>query len=289
MESAIPVLLEGSTVYVLVEPADHTAMGKALALADAHEATQLHLIVDAQGGVNARRAAGIAMDITVWQISGTGLRPAQPAPVPEQGSPDVPLELVAEFHAAGLDVATEHGVVRGEVLGLEVSRIAGEPARIEVGVGVYDQEAFSVIHAEAPTSESLARVRDDVLRYRRAGADSHPFNRLVRERWLRALAVADPAAMGLDELAPIPSIVERGGLTEARPCSALGADAHGQVLVVFSAGMDLDLIPTAAELALHHSPDRISLVVAEQDRHPVNRRLAQMLEWPATFADAADL
>jgi hypothetical protein len=281
--------VESSTAHVLIDPADHTALGKALAIADSEGADGLHLIVDANETIAARRAGGFAADIHVWRLEGRSLVEARPAPMPDETVPDVPLEMLGELRAAELDVATEHGIVRGEVLGLEVARIAADPPTLNIGVGIYDQEAFAVINAGQATNVSLARVRDEVLSKRRPGADSHPFNRLVRERWLRALAVRDPSSVGVEELLPVAPLVERGGLKEVRPCAALGHDGAEPVLVVFSSGIDLDLIPTAAELAVHHQPQRIVLAVAERDRHPVTGRMAALLAWPMTFVAPANL
>jgi hypothetical protein len=50
------------------------------------------------------------------------------------------------------------------------------------------------------------------------------------------------------------------------------------VVVVCSVGVDLDLVPTAADSRLIHQPDAgLLLVVPEGDDVPVNRRLAASL------------
>ena len=63
----------------------------------------------------------------------------------------------------------EHGVVTGEVRGLEVCRVVDDPhtgaVRLEVGVGAHDREAFTIMHGDVPTVDALAGV---VARRRRA-------------------------------------------------------------------------------------------------------------------------
>ncbi len=54
---------------------------------------------------------------------------------------------------AGVEVVVEHGVIRGEVRGLEVARVGGRRRRrrpLEVGVGRHDREAFAMVHGDLP-------------------------------------------------------------------------------------------------------------------------------------------
>ena len=74
------------------------------------------------------------------------------------------LRFVDDIVAAGASVVVEHGVVTGEVRGLEVCRVVdvadGETTgvRLEVGVGAHDREAFAIIHGDVPTRDALAGV-----------------------------------------------------------------------------------------------------------------------------------
>jgi hypothetical protein len=53
-------------------------------------------------------------------------------------------------------------------------------------------------------------------------------------------------------------------------------------VAVASTGIDLDLLPTAADLRLAHAPSaRLVVVVPERDAHPVTRALASSLVDPA--------
>jgi hypothetical protein len=53
------------------------------------------------------------------------------------------------------------------------------------------------------------------------------------------------------------------------------------VLVVCSVGVDLDLVPTTADLILREHPDRVVLVTPGRDQLPVQRALAERLAVPA--------
>ena len=54
----------------------------------------------------------------------------------------------------------EHGVLLGEVDGLEVCRVVlvDGVAHLEVGVGRHDREAFALMHGDVPPAEALVGV-----------------------------------------------------------------------------------------------------------------------------------
>jgi hypothetical protein len=153
-----------------------------------------------------------------------------------------------------------------------------------VGIGAHDREAFRLVHGDGPVDAALAQVVTEVAAHRRPGAPPHALNRLARERALRHRLVDDPSLVGLTSLVPAPPPVPRTNLADAVPCAALGTDGSGEpAVVVCSAGIDLDLVPFAAdardELA---GPDaRLVLAVPEGDDHPVTRGLAARLAVPA--------
>jgi len=179
------------------------------------------------------------------------------------------------------------------VLGLEVCRAivdddpisSGEPgARLDVGIGEHDREAFRLVHGDGPVDAALAQVVTEVAAHRRPGAPPHALNRLARERALRRRLVAEPSLVGLRSLTPAPPPVARTNLSDAVPCVALGTDGSGTpVVVVCSAGIDLDLVPFAADArdALAGSDVRLLLAVPDGDDHPVTRELAARLAVPA--------
>ncbi len=282
-------LVEGDTGWVLADDQPHRILGGGLAWARSQGVGDLHLLVDdaAAAGVVARRAAAFRAAPTVWRVDGRALHAAEPAPYPQRApAPAGADDLVALLEDSGVTVVVEHGVVAGEVLGLEIARVVvgeDDEARLEVGVGRHDREAFTMIHGRLPTADALASVVDAVLAQRRPDASPHPLNRLAAERWLRALLIERPEVVGAASLAPVDPPLPRDNVKDAAPAAALGVDEHGApVLVVCSAGIDLDLVPTAADARQWHAPDaRLVLVVPERDAHPVTLDLAAALAEPA--------
>lgn len=279
--------LDGSTGWVLLGADADTSLGGALAWARRAGVDGLHIVVDRleAAGLLARRAALFASPPTVWRADGADLVAAAPDPAPVPlPAPDAP-ELVAMFEAAGLDVVVEDGVVLGEVLGLEVARIEHGPdgPTLAVGVGRFDREATEMTHAHLAPADRVARVVDIVARYRAPGAPPHPLNQLVPERWLRSALVADPGRIGLAELHPMPSVVARTSLLGRGVASAVGTDTDGAAVVVTcTTGVDLDLVPSAADDRAALAPDaRLVLVVPARDALPVTADLAAALAQPA--------
>jgi hypothetical protein len=279
----------------------------ALTWARRHSVMELHLVASDDGvgaRVLARRAAVWADPPQVWLAAGRDLHPV------EAGAPPAPIEppaaarvWVAPLVAAGAEVVVEHGVIAGEVRGLEVARIILSPStsgsllavadgqwQVAVGVGHHDREARDEMRPDEPLTASLDRVVGLVRRLRVGGAPRHPANTLARERWLRAVLVAHPGLVGAASLYSIPPPQPRLDLRLPAPAVAAGLDPHGLPLVVAaSVGVDLDLVPTAAEARLLWdlarplgTPQaRLVLVVPEGDDYPVTRDLAAALAAPA--------
>ncbi len=251
------------------------------------QVTELHLIVPDADGLLARRAAQFQVPPRIWRVDGRSLRQANAAPLPEPEPLDDEIaELARVIAAAGAAPVVEHGVLVGEVEGLEVARAVrtDEGVRLEVGVGRHDREAFQLLHGDMPKAEALAAVIRTVQEHRRAGAEPHPLNRLAAERWLRASLIADPTKVGATALLPLSPPIPRTNLKEPVPASAVGTDGDGtDLLVVCSVGIDLDLVPTAADVRLAAAIAGATLVLAvpERDDHPVTRALAAMLTEPA--------
>ena len=145
--------------------------------------TSLHVLVE-----DARRRArppggGVrrAPDGLVGRRAAT-LHPVEPEPLPAGAAAARPARSSwrPRIVGAGADVVVEHGVVTGEVLGLEVARVVEHDGgvRLEVGVGRHDREAFALLHGEVPTAEALAAVVGAVrtrphARRRRPPAQAH--------------------------------------------------------------------------------------------------------------------
>jgi hypothetical protein len=291
-------LVHEGAAWVLLEAEPERRLGAALAWALRAGATSLHVIAETATGVLARRAEAFAFPITVWHAQERSLWPAvgepltAPPPPPEHHRAFI--ELIV---AGGAEPVEEHGVLAGEVRGLEVCRVVDDPylgtTRLEVGVGAHDREAFTMLHGDVPTDESLARVVEAVAEHRRPDAAPHPLNRLARERLIRSQVIDDPSIVGAASLSACPPPVPRPNLKDPVPCVAAGVDASGSpVVVVCSAGVDLDLLPYAADARAAHdgagsgvsgSGSRLVIVTPSRDRLPVVDEIADLLRQPATF------
>ena len=301
LSPAVPSVLPGgaallstpsSRAWVLIDDGVVARFGAAMAWADRQGVTTVDVIVDGSPsapGIIARRAAAFAGPPSVWAVDGTDLSPVEAAEaVPAEpglldpGADGAALARLLAEH--DLEVVHEHGVLRGEVLGLEVARTVG--GRLEVGVGRHDRSA----RAEMRPGEDLGAALDDAARavraLRRPGAPPHPANTLARSRWLRAVMSRDPQRYGLAALEAVAPPLPWFDLPEAGPAPAVGATEAGQpVVVVCSVGVDLDLVPTAADCRLlyggEHAEPALWLVVPEGDDLPVTRALAGRLVPPA--------
>lgn len=274
--------------WVLLDERPRRAVGRALAWADGNGVTHTDLLVETAAGDVARIASHFATPPAVWQVDGNQLTPAEAAALPPVAEPpESALDLVVLLREAGLDIVIEHGEVRGEVLGLEVARVVEDGdggSRIEVGVGRHDREAFALVHGDLPTTDALRTVVDSVRRHRSPAASGHPLGRLAAERWLRTVVIADPAVVGANHLEPAEPVVARDNIKDLAPAVAVGTTVDGRDLVVAcSVGIDLDLVPAAADARARHAPAaELRLVVPARDDHPVTRRLASALRMPAT-------
>jgi hypothetical protein len=278
-------------LWVLVDDRPALGLGPALVLEDRLHAQTLHVVADAATGLLARRAGAFDPAPSVWQTRDRSLDVAAPDPVPQPrpaaSSPDLAALLVDH----DLEVVVEGGLVRGEVLGLEVARVVTEVTSdgtrvdeptLEVGVGKADREMTAMLHGSLGPVDQLARVVGIVRAERRAGAPPHPLNRLVPERWLRALLVADPARIGLDSLRPADPALARPGLRERSVAVALGERGGETVVVACSVGVDLDFVPAAADARLALAPNAaLLLAVPERDAVAATHALAARLARPA--------
>jgi hypothetical protein len=286
-------LVRDGEAWVLADERPERALGPALAWADQQGAAALHLLAEGDHvGVLARRARFFASPTPeVLRVDGRALVPVEPASfTPPGGVLDARFApFYGLMEGAGVTPVLEHGVLTGEAGGLEVCRAVIDPdldvARLEVGIGAHDREAFALLHGDVPTDEALATVAHQIAAHRRPGAEPHPLNRIAPERLLRHLLVLDPAPIGLVSLAPAPPPVPRPRLQDVAPCAAIGVDPDGgAVVVVCSTGVDLDVVPWAADaraaLGLPDAP--LLVVVPGRDALPVTLRLAARLVRPAT-------
>ncbi|MET0145600.1 MAG: hypothetical protein ABW328_12570 [Ilumatobacteraceae bacterium] len=287
-------LVESDTAWVLLEDAPDHGLGAAVAWAVRHGATRVQVLAGRDTGLLARRAAGLRIPVTVWHVEGRSLLPAvvEPPVIAPAARPEH-LTLIPTIVVAGATPVVEHGVVTGEVRGLEVCRVVDDPhggaVRLEVGVGAHDREAFAIIHGDVPTPDALAGVVQAVADHRRPDAPAHPLHRLAPERLLRWQVEQDPSALGLATLVPIPPPVPRPNVKDRVPCSAIGRRDDGRrVLVVCSVGVDLDLVPYAIDARLSALQEdtgpgaegvgEVWLVMPPRDLVPVTVELAALAE-----------
>lgn len=285
--------------WVLLDSSPLASLGPVLVWAERRGVTELHLVVDGDASVVARRTALFRDPPTVWSVAGASLEPAVPAPAPTFPPAPAAPALAELLVDADLEVVVEDGIVRGEVLGLEVARIvhgtttAGMPIEepaLEVGVGHADREMTALVHAGLSPVAQLARVAEIVREHRRVGAPRHPLNELAPERWLRARLVEDPARIGLATLRPAPPAVPRPNLRDPSIAMAVGTHADGtDVVVACSVGVRLDLVPAAADARAALAPAaRLLLVLPARDAHPVTRALGARLLAPAELVPVPD-
>jgi hypothetical protein len=285
-------LVDAGRAYVLLVQSAPSPMAAALSWGARNGAHEFHVIVDAPDPLLAVQARGLEPTPMMWQAVGTDLieMEALALPEPVDPAPSVAAQIPL-LEAAGCAVVVEHGVVIGEVLGLEVARVALEAdgsSTVRVGVGLYDQEAHALVHARSSVEERLQQVTSEVGSHRHSGAGPHPLNRVARERWLRSVAFTDPSLLGLKTLENVPPLVPRGGIHEQRPVAARGTRDTDLVLAVFSTGIDLDLVPAAAAHLAQVPVDEVLLVLPARDHHAIIDSMASHLSAPARLVAIAD-
>ena len=220
--------------------------------------TALHVLAERATGLLARRAAAFTVP-----IDGVARRRAPVAPgrgravAPAAGAVTrAPRAGRRVIEAGGAVPVVEHGVVTGEVRGLEVCRVVDDPftgaVRLEVGVGAHDREAFAIMHGDVPTVDALRRRRR-----RRRACTAGPARSSIRSAgWCPSGCCA-----GRWPPTPRPSVwstwcrrhrrspvrTSRTGFPARR--SATEATA-APVVVVCSVGVDLDVVPYATDARL---------------------------------------
>ena len=281
--------------WVLLTSRHEFGLGPAMIWALRNQATALKLFTEHNAGDLARRAGLFNLKTEVFEIaSDLTVRPvlALPCAVPmnEISAAD---ESFADFiRSSGAEITREHGVLAGEVCGLEVCRVVHEPAdsqvvesRLEIGVGTHDRETFQLLHGRTATVESLRKVVDEVSAKRVVGANPHPLNQLGRERLLRHLICASSHLVDAVSLQTVGPPMPRANLKDQVPCCAIGVSRTGQSLVViFSIGIDPDVISFGADArqAIDAQADLI-FVSPQRDIVPAIAQLAKLLYTPARF------
>ncbi|CAB4941531.1 unannotated protein [freshwater metagenome] len=142
-----------------------------------------------------------------------------------------------------------------------------------------------MVHGSVPTPEALASVIASVDRVRRPEAEPHPLRQLAPEGWLRWRLLTDPSLIGLTELRFAEAALERESVKDTGAAIAFGRDHEGNdVVVACSVGIDLDLVPSAADARFSLNPTaQLLIVLPSRDLHPAAHQLAAQLAYPARF------
>jgi len=293
--------VQSDATWLYVDGDAVRSLGPSLAWAlNRHSGSDLHshsinLVVERDSGVLARRASFFDLPIFVWHVDERSLLPAIEEQPLEHTVPDPRhLEFASMIEQAGAQVVIEHGVVAGEVMGLEICRVVDDEysgdVRLDVGMGVHDREAFTLIHGNLPTEEALRSVIDTVQQHRAKGAPMHPFNTFSAERLLRARCMENPRSVGLVTLQPAEPPVIRKNVKDPVPCVAIGQDESGQeVVVTFTFGVDLDVVPFAMDAAHRISDNaRVMVAVREKDVVAPMMKLGVLAHRPVELCVLAD-
>lgn len=279
-------------LWILVDGDASRSLGPVLAWAGTGNQPMtlpINLLVERDSGVLVRRARLIDAPVTVWHVEDRRLLPAVPDPYPEPSIIDPRHGAFVELiRQAGAEPLIEHGVVIGEVRGLEMCRVVDDAVtgdvRLEVGMGRHDREAFAMVHGDLPTKEAMRQVIDAVLPHRSDGADPHPFNKFGAERLLRWRAMQNPSSVGLTSLSPVDPPVIRANVKDPLPCVARGSDEVGnEAAVVFVHGIDLDVVPFAVDAAVGAGLDRAIVVARDKDIVSSIRTMARAAAIPTSI------
>lgn len=289
-------LVVDDVAWVLVTGRHERSLGPALMWSLRNNATSLKLLSSERAGELARIATHFDFAIEVFEVDAAGVARATLPKSAEKIEVSVADEMFADFiKSAGAEVVREHGVISGEVCGLEVCRVvratdsgdldgAGE-SELEIGVGAHDRETFKLLHGRTATIESLRKVIAEVAARRAVGAQVHPLNQLARERMLRHYVCQSPQLVGAKSLQVVQPPIARANLKDVVPCSAVGVSLTGEkMVVIFNIGVDPDVVSFGADARgqINGSADLV-FAMPTRDIVPAVERVAQMLRRPARF------
>jgi hypothetical protein len=283
------VVDDQGTAWVLVVDQPERALGAALAWAVRRQASSIHLIASAGTGTLARRAVGLTLPVRVSHLEGRTLidAVAEPLPVPAD-VPSTHLAFAADIVAGGAVPVEEHGVLAGEVAGLEVCRVVDDPhsgaVRLDVGVGAHDRETFQLLHGDRPTVEALTDVVQFVARHR-SGEAPHPLKQLASSRFLRHRLIAQPNLVGVGRLSAVPPPIPRSNLKDEVPCVAYST--ADDTLVVCTHGVDLDAVPYACDALIAHPASACIIAAPERDVLDIQHRVAALVRTPTRVVGVA--
>lgn len=288
-----PAAIAGRVGWIVAVEHEHHALAVAQLWAASHDVGNLNLVVDANPTVVARRARYFARETTIWSyVDNVLVEQSASSHEANKGVPASHEHFASLIADCGVDVVREHGVLSGEVLGLEVCRVVDDHSessgvRLEIGVGVHDRETFRLVHGAVATGEQLMDVARTVSKIRNDPAAQHPLARLALERRLRSRLLSRPDLVGASRLVAAEPPVARANVKDSVPCIATGERADGTPLVVACTAIaDLDVVSFGAD-ARDRLDDGADLVVVSMPGNVTQsiRRLGEMLKRPATFCE----
>ena len=290
-------VVDGSA-WVLLDEHPDRSLGGAIAWTIRRGAGSLRVLAERGTGVLARRAEMFTLPIQVVHVDGRARIPAIAEPLPSVvAAPDRHLSFREVIEAGGARPVEEHGILIGEVHGLEVCRVVDDPvtgdARLEVGVGAHDRETFQMLHGDRPTVEALADVVRSVTEHRSVGAPQHPLNLLAASRLLRSRLIERPELLHAASIRAVEPPVPRANVKDQTPCVAIATvrAADGgpsmDVPVVCTTGIDLEVVPWATDVARVYGQDRVWIAAPARDVIDIQERLAALARVPFLFRPIA--
>jgi hypothetical protein len=284
--SGAAVVDDVGEAWALIDEPLGRGLGGALAWAVRRECNGLRIVAEAGTGAMVRRSVYLSLPVTVVYLDGRTMVAALADPLPAAAAASAHHRALAELIVAGgATVVEEHGVVSGEVRGLEVCRVVDEPgtgsARLEVGIGASDREMYQMVHGARSPVESLIEVVRSVELHRQPHAQRHPLNLLGASRLLRSRLIDDAAAVGLSTLVAAEPPIARANLKDEVPCVAF--DHTTNTAVVCVSGVDLEVVPFACDVIARYSPSSCLIAAPARDILPIQQRLAELVTIPTRF------
>jgi hypothetical protein len=275
-------------------------LGGAIVAATRKGVAELHILADNLTGDDARRASYFKLQPQLWRVVGRSVLPVSSTPFVMPPDPSAVEMLFAEvIEKAGAEAVVDHGVLKAEVLGLEVGRVTldeDDVPHLDVGVGRHDQLAQAMMYGTAQVDESLRVAVAAVRNFRNRTAGSHPANQLSPERWLRSLVPGMPILAGFapDEQATFTFVAGTEPVRLKHPSPAIAlvdfvdleTSEPRQAVLGVSVGVDLDAPAYAADARNFYRPNaELYLLWPEGTNIDAMTQAAQALATPVQWAN----
>ena len=283
--SSAVILESGETSFAYITTNSVSPLSVALTLIRPN--MSLNLVLDDEDAQIAQQVLGLKTNCTLWTVHKDSL---------SKHSLIDPLQISTEISASNeileilernnCDVLTEHGILKAYVKGLEVAQVLEDENKVghlQVGVGIYDQEAHKLVDRSTQIDTKLQEIIDEVLKYRNKESIPHPLNRLARGKWLIHELTETHKEYGLENFQQIPSPIGSTKISENFPAFATARAGSSLILCVSYAGADLKAVTAAAQLLPATSADEIWFFHPPMDKHKAIQRQAEHLKVPAKF------